>query len=66
MPQVSGDVEGLPDLSATRREQAPHQRLHAFEGAWMDHPFWRTRFVVTDPADIQKAQAGGKRPANPS
>lgn len=26
--------------------------LQAFCGAWLDHPFWRTRFVLDDPADI--------------
>jgi HD-GYP domain-containing protein (c-di-GMP phosphodiesterase class II) len=26
--------------------------LQAFCGAWLDHPFWRTRFVLSDPADI--------------
>ncbi len=26
--------------------------LQAFCGAWLDHPFWRTRFVVDDPNDL--------------
>jgi len=26
--------------------------LQAFCGAWLDHPFWRTKFVLTDPQDI--------------
>lgn len=26
--------------------------LHAFCGSWLDHPFWRTRFVLEDPKDI--------------
>lgn len=26
--------------------------LHAFCGAWLEHPFWRTKFVVTDPQDL--------------
>jgi len=26
--------------------------LHAFCGSWLDHPFWRTRFVLTDAKDI--------------
>lgn len=26
--------------------------LHAFCGAWLEHPFWRTKFVVTDPKDL--------------
>ena len=30
--------------------------LHALEGAWIDHPFWRSKFVVRDPADVAKLQ----------
>ncbi len=26
--------------------------LQAFCGAWLDHPFWRTQFVLVDPKDI--------------
>jgi HD-GYP domain-containing protein (c-di-GMP phosphodiesterase class II) len=26
--------------------------LHGMCGAWMDHPFWRSKFTLTDPADI--------------
>lgn len=35
--------------------------LHAFEGAWVDHPFWRTRFVLQDIALIHKVHASGIR-----
>jgi hypothetical protein len=27
--------------------------LQDFCGAWLDHPFWRTKFVLTDAKDIQ-------------
>lgn len=27
--------------------------LHELCGSWMDHPFWRTKFVIKDPADIR-------------
>lgn len=27
--------------------------LKAFCGSWMDHPFWRSAFVITDPKDIE-------------
>ena len=27
--------------------------LQAFCGAWIDHPFWRTRFVLTNPQDLK-------------
>lgn len=26
--------------------------LEGFCGAWLDHPFWRTKFVLTDPNDL--------------
>lgn len=28
--------------------------LHALEGAWLDHPFWRTRFTVEDAGLIEQ------------
>jgi HD-GYP domain-containing protein (c-di-GMP phosphodiesterase class II) len=31
--------------------------LHALDGAWLDHPFWKARFVLTDPADLKKLRA---------
>jgi HD-GYP domain-containing protein (c-di-GMP phosphodiesterase class II) len=27
--------------------------LQRLEAAWVDHPFWRTRFTLSDPADIE-------------
>jgi HD-GYP domain-containing protein (c-di-GMP phosphodiesterase class II) len=35
--------------------------LHGFEAAWIDHPFWRTRFVLDDPADLAKIAHSGVR-----
>ncbi len=31
--------------------------LHAMCGAWLDHPFWRTKFILDDPADLDKLRA---------
>lgn len=31
--------------------------LHGFDGPWMQTPFWRTQFLLRDPADIRKARA---------
>jgi putative nucleotidyltransferase with HDIG domain len=31
--------------------------LKEFCGSWMEHPFWRTGFVITDPKDIQTIHA---------
>ncbi len=30
--------------------------LHALEGAWMDHPFWKTRFIIRDVDQLKKLQ----------
>lgn len=30
--------------------------LHAFCGSWLDHPFWRNSFVITDPEDIRRVR----------
>lgn len=28
--------------------------IHSMEGSWFDHPFWRSRFLVSDPAQIEQ------------
>lgn len=33
--------------------------LHAFEGAWIDHPFWRTRFVIANPGELDEVRRSG-------
>lgn len=33
--------------------------LQSLEGAWLSHPFWKTKFVLTDPADLAALQASG-------
>jgi putative nucleotidyltransferase with HDIG domain len=30
--------------------------LHALEGAWINHPFWKTRFVIRDAEQLKKLQ----------
>ena len=35
--------------------------LHALEGAWLDHPFWRSRFVIDDPKVIRQLLASPVR-----
>lgn len=37
--------------------------VHELCGAWLDHPFWKKRFVLDDPADLQKLRASGVREA---
>lgn len=33
--------------------------LHALDGAWLNHPFWKTKFVLDDPDDVAKVLASG-------
>lgn len=33
--------------------------LQGMEGSWLSHPFWKTKFVLTDPADLRALQASG-------
>ncbi|MFZ2989636.1 HD-GYP domain-containing protein [Ideonella sp.] len=33
--------------------------IHALEGAWIDHPFWKSKFVIRDSEDLSKLQASG-------
>ncbi len=33
--------------------------IHKLEGAWMSHPFWKTRFVIDDPQDLAKLRQSG-------
>lgn len=31
--------------------------IHALKGAWIDHPFWKTKFVLNDIEDLKKLQS---------
>lgn len=33
--------------------------LQSLCGAWLDHPFWKTQFVLNDPADLVKLRQSG-------
>ncbi len=33
--------------------------LHSLEGAWLSHPFWKTKFVLDDPQDVVKVVQSG-------
>ncbi|GAB1391201.1 MAG: hypothetical protein AMXMBFR78_23050 [Rubrivivax sp.] len=35
--------------------------LHALEGAWLDHPFWKNRFTIDDPEDLRKLRGSKVR-----
>lgn len=31
--------------------------IHALNGVWIDHPFWKSKFVLNDPEDLKKLRA---------
>lgn len=31
--------------------------IHELKGSWIDHPFWKTKFVLKDTSDLQKLQS---------
>jgi putative nucleotidyltransferase with HDIG domain len=33
--------------------------LHELCGSWMEHPFWRSKFTLADPADIRRIRDSG-------
>ncbi len=40
-------------LRTIRRDQVRlGMYIHGFEGSWLRHPFWRTRFILDKPADL--------------
>jgi hypothetical protein len=34
-------------------------QLHELCGSWLDHPFWKRRFVLRDEADLVKLRHSG-------
>jgi len=37
----------------------PGMFLHEFCGSWMDHPFWKAKFVLSDKADMKRIADSG-------
>jgi HD-GYP domain-containing protein (c-di-GMP phosphodiesterase class II) len=33
--------------------------IQSLEGSWLDHPFWRTKFLLTEEADLRELQSSG-------
>lgn len=47
-------------LKKIRTEQARiGMHIHKLEGAWLNHPFWKVRFVLSDPQDLRRLQDSG-------
>jgi HD-GYP domain-containing protein (c-di-GMP phosphodiesterase class II) len=56
---ASFDVPMLKKIAVTELRLGMH--VERFEGAWVDHPFWRSRFVITSEADLRTAKASAVR-----
>ncbi|TDP63265.1 HD-GYP domain-containing protein [Roseateles toxinivorans] len=33
--------------------------IQSFEGSWLSHPFWKTKFLLRDPADLEAIRKSG-------
>ena len=33
--------------------------LQSMEGSWLSHPFWKTKFLLADPADLAALKKSG-------
>ena len=33
--------------------------VHGIDGGWLDHPFWRTQFLIGDEAKLRELRASG-------
>jgi putative nucleotidyltransferase with HDIG domain len=55
----------LPFLTVLKRIPVDDLRagmfLHELCGSWMEHPFWRTQFLLEDPADLASLHASNIR-----
>lgn len=40
-------------------QAAPGMFVHALDASWMDHPFWRSRFVLQSEGDVQALRSSG-------
>jgi HD-GYP domain-containing protein (c-di-GMP phosphodiesterase class II) len=49
----------LKKIAVTELRLGMH--VERFEGAWIDHPFWRSRFVLTSQADLRAARSSAVR-----
>jgi putative nucleotidyltransferase with HDIG domain len=74
-PRIGPQVEFVPmALTRARRawdnpramlkkipcsELTPGMYIQSFEGSWFSHPFWRTKFVLQDPADFEAIRRSG-------
>lgn len=54
---LGGGLAMLKKIAVSQLRLGMH--LHALEGAWLNHPFWKTKFVLDDPADLERLRSSG-------
>ena len=52
---MGATVRNLKKIRVAQLRLGMH--LHALDGRWIDHPFWKTRFVLRDPEDLRQLRA---------
>ena len=53
-------MDRAPVLKRIPVDQAlPGMFVHALDASWMDHPFWRSRFVLQSEGDVQALRSSG-------
>jgi putative nucleotidyltransferase with HDIG domain len=65
LPAVPGQGGRTPKQSRTMLKKIPVDAvrlgmfIHALEGSWLSHPFWRTKFVLADTSDLEALRGSG-------
>ena len=60
--QDTTPFDGHPMLKRIKVEDVQlGMHIKEFCGSWVDHPFWRGQFVITDPKDLEKIKLSAVR-----
>ena len=63
MPYNEAITDRIQDDTVLKKIKAKDlqlgMHLHELCGSWIDHPFWRSKFTLTDPNDIQRILDSG-------
>jgi HD-GYP domain-containing protein (c-di-GMP phosphodiesterase class II) len=57
--RATNNLGMLKKISVSELRLGMH--LHSFDAAWIEHPFWRTRFTLVDAADLSAIADSGVR-----
>ena len=54
---IAGPIPMLKKIAVSDVRLGMH--IHKLEGAWISHPFWKTKFVIDSAQDLHELQASG-------